>query len=158
MIALPGPFACRRLGVSGQCRPRCGRVAFTLQRFRRCGRPLGGGLPVSVRPFGEVALGLLSRSLRSLTLLRCCQLHACAPRLRKTDSDGLLCRPRSMLAFANVFHFLTNELARLGGRGLAFALRFTRTFNCFLFRHAVCSARKHPNRRPILQSMSSNIR
>lgn len=40
-----------------------------------------------------------------------------------------------MLAFANVFHFFTHELARLSGRRFAFTLVLARTFNWFFFWH-----------------------
>jgi hypothetical protein len=40
-----------------------------------------------------------------------------------------------MFSFSNMFHFFAHELSRLSRRGFAFALVFTRPFNCFFFWH-----------------------
>jgi hypothetical protein len=40
-----------------------------------------------------------------------------------------------MFSFSNMFHFFAHELSRLGAGGFAFALVFTRSFNCFFFWH-----------------------
>jgi hypothetical protein len=40
-----------------------------------------------------------------------------------------------VFAFPNMFHFLTHKLTCLGGRRFAFALVFSRAFNCFFFWH-----------------------
>jgi hypothetical protein len=42
---------------------------------------------------------------------------------------------RAVFAFPNVFHFLAHKLASLSAGGLAFALVFTRSFDCFFFWH-----------------------
>jgi hypothetical protein len=40
-----------------------------------------------------------------------------------------------MFTFANMFHFLAHELARLSRRRFAFALIFVGSFDCFFFWH-----------------------
>jgi hypothetical protein len=40
-----------------------------------------------------------------------------------------------MFTFPNVFHFFAHKLARLSRRRFAFALVFSRAFNCFFFWH-----------------------
>ena len=40
-----------------------------------------------------------------------------------------------MFAFVDVFHFFAHKLAWLSRRGFAFALVFSRAFQCFLFWH-----------------------
>src|SRR3972149_1336586 len=50
------------------------------------------------------------------------QLHAGAARLRQADRDGLLRGPGAVLAFANVVHLFTHELAGFCRWRLALAL------------------------------------
>src|SRR3954466_9299162 len=68
-----------------------------------------------------VALGLAARRGGCLALRGRLEIDAGAPRLREPDRDGLLRRPRTVLAFADVLHLLAHELARLGRRGFALA-------------------------------------
>jgi hypothetical protein len=81
-----------------------------------------------------------SRFLGRRTLARRFQPDAGAPRLGKTDRNRLLRGTRSMLAFTNVLHLLTYELARLCAGGLAFASIPSRSFECALLRHVLISA------------------
>src|SRR5687767_10633518 len=80
------------------------RLRVTRERLVRRGRALPLRLP-----------------LRGAPLLR--QLHARLPRLRQTDRDRLLRRPRAVLAFTNVMDLLAHELARLRAGRLALTLR-----------------------------------
>jgi hypothetical protein len=51
------------------------------------------------------------------------QVDASPPGLGEPDRDRLLGRARPMLATADILDFFADELARLGGRGLAGAFR-----------------------------------
>jgi hypothetical protein len=63
------------------------------------------------------------------------QLYSGPSRLGQTNGDRLLWRSGAMLAFPNVFHFLSHKLARLSTGRFAFALVLARSFNCFFFWH-----------------------
>ena len=109
-----------------------------------------------------------STGLRCGILPRRRQLHSCPPRLRQTDRDRLLGRPRAVLAFTNVVHLFTHELAGLRGRGFSRLLVRAGAPHRFLLRHSLtpsastrnagtqivdvidawpvpCSARRHVN-------------
>src|SRR5262245_14928327 len=126
----------RTMCVSRDRSGRSGRRPFVLQGFadrarasRR--RPV---FPVILSLAG-VATGVLSRLLRHGAWSWRPDLDARASSLGETDRDRLLGRPRPVLAFANVVELLPNELTRLGGRGLALALRLAGTLQGFLLRH-----------------------
>ena len=63
------------------------------------------------------------------------ELHPRAPRLGETDSDRLLGGTRTMLPFADVMHFLANELSRLGRGGFAPLLVPASSCDCSLLWH-----------------------
>jgi hypothetical protein len=63
------------------------------------------------------------------------QLYSGSTCFRETNGDRLLWRSGAVFAFANMFHFFANKLARLCGRRFAFALVFACAFNCFFFWH-----------------------
>ena len=89
---------------------------------------IGGGsralrrsfLPRRALSLSNVPLGL-SCWCRCSTFSRRRQANSSPPRLRQTDRDGLLGRPRAVLAFADVVHLLLHELAGL--RAGRFSLR-----------------------------------
>jgi hypothetical protein len=102
----------------------------TANRTRPPGRGPSRSMPA--RPCG--VLGALLRScFRAGWWTR--ELHAGAPRLRETDRDRLFRRSRPVLAFANVVHFLTNELAGLCRWRSASALRLASTCDGGFFGH-----------------------
>src|ERR1700686_2739744 len=100
---------------------RGGGVAFMLQLFAHGPRPLCGRLGVRLRLL-EVMLGPRSRAGAGTALRRRRQLHARPPCLRQADSDGLLRRPRAVLAFADVLDLFMYEFASLRRRRLTLAL------------------------------------
>src|SRR6187397_1400258 len=80
-----------------------------LRSRARCGarRPLSLARPIGLcRGFAGLSTDTARRWL---------QRYARAPRFRQADRDRLFCGLGSMLAFADVMHFLTHELA--GRRG-----------------------------------------
>src|SRR5690349_20151251 len=58
------------------------------------------------------------------------------PRLRETDRNGLFGGTRSVLPFADVLYFFTDEFSGLGGSGLAAAGISPSFSDCGFFRHA----------------------
>src|SRR4051812_19459092 len=62
--------------------------------------------------------GALARALLGLALLGWRQVDARAPRLGKSDGDGLLRRARAVLAVADFLDFFVHEFAGLRGRRL----------------------------------------
>ena len=87
----------------------------------------------------HIAFGFAPCLLRCLSLGGRFQLHPGAPSLGQSNRDGLLRRSRTMLAFANVMHFLADELSRLRRRSLAFPLVLASSFNRFTLRHLLLS-------------------
>jgi hypothetical protein len=89
---------------------------FTAQRAahgsRSRRRPTARAAPAP----GKITLRLFPSACRRSS---CRQPDARTTRLRETDGNGLLCRPRPVLPLANVLHFLAHELARLCRRRLA---------------------------------------
>ena len=82
---------------------------------------------------GEIALGLAACARRSSLFGR--ELHSGAARLRQADGNGLLRRPRAVLALANVVHLFAHELAGLRRRRLSLARILVRALDRFSFRH-----------------------
>src|SRR5258708_766002 len=111
-------------------------MAFPLQRFRnrlgpaRIGLLLGAALALAIGGFGA-----FTGSLGRLTFRRRRQLDAGAASLGEPDGDRLFRRAGAMLAFADVFHRLANEFARLGCRRLAFPFVLAGTFDGLLLGH-----------------------
>src|SRR5690348_16015355 len=89
----------------------CSAVPLALESVSRSSRSLSRGLLscAALAP-AVIALGLRSR----LPAFRRSQLYAGAPRFGKTNCNRLLGASRTVLAFANVVHFLVYEFARLG--------------------------------------------
>src|SRR5207253_3152549 len=133
--ALPGG-AMRLLRQRGvRC---CGR-SFSFQGAMNRTRPLGRGwalrrCTVAAR-IG--ALGTLARPFAGFAFPRRRQIYARAPCLRQTDGDRLLGRTRSMLAFADVVHFLAHKLTGLCRGRLPLALILPRPLERFSLWHGV---------------------
>jgi hypothetical protein len=64
-------------------------------------------------PFAQCTLRGAASPFRRCTLLRHRKLDACLARLRQPDRDRLLCRARTVLAFANVIDLFANEFTGL---------------------------------------------
>jgi len=92
---------------------------------------------------------LLSRAVCRLRALACLwrgvlwrrQVHAGAAGLRQPNRDCLFRRASAMLALADVFHLLADELAGLRRRSFPLAFIFPRTFECFSVGHVPPSRR-----------------
>ena len=137
-----GLSACRPLGARGLPRRRGplggrtgtgGGVSVPGERAMRRSRmslspkrTLDGGRATLRRP---VPGALRTARARSMRLGRCScapsaarDLYARPSSLRKADGDGLPGRPCTVLALADVVHFLFHELSRLSRRGFSFTL------------------------------------
>src|SRR5258705_571385 len=103
-----------------------------------------------LRPFHHVvgALGRLTGILRCLTLARRLEGHPRAPGLRETDGDRLVGRLGAVLAFADVVHLFTNELAGRRGRPLALAEVFLRALEGLLLWHGYLLGHRDSGLRP----------
>src|SRR6185503_14141024 len=122
----------RALRLARKSRVRGGRVAFLLEALQHRARAARRWLRVAPA-LRAVARGLLPGPPRAG--LRGRQLDAGATRLRQADGDGLLGRPRAVLALADVVHLLADELAGLGRCRLALALVSPRSLDGFLLWH-----------------------
>src|SRR5437868_2436143 len=103
------------MGLSRKCPMRGGGMPFTLERMLDGQRTPGTRLSLRRRTVPALigSLRTFARFFADLALLRRLQIDASPPRLRQADRDRLLGRPRAMLAFADMVHFLADELAGL---------------------------------------------
>src|SRR5579859_6387923 len=100
-------------------------LSFPLEGFLSRFRP-GWRRLVRVFPGFQVLLGLVHDLVRILALLWRIEIDAGSSRFRQSDCDGLLGRPRSVLAFADVVDLFADELTRLRRCRLTFALVLAR--------------------------------
>ena len=163
--ACPGGLLCRGLPACGslgtRCLPRgCRAVRGGPPGGRRRGLPREGtaggrrmplvleglaGRPRATRgrrparaPSATsrvVGLGLSTCLLGGGAPLRRRQRDARAPRLRQTDRDRLLRRPRPVLSGADVVNLFSHVLSRLSRRGLPLGLVALRSSSHSLFGH-----------------------
>jgi hypothetical protein len=125
---------CYPLGVSRQRSLRRCSTALALERaFRRAGAFAGRLFAAPSSAFCEIALCLTFCSF--FAALRRRQFYSSTPSLRQSNGDRLLWRSGAVFTFPDVFHFFAHKLARLSRRRFAFALVFSRAFQCFLFGH-----------------------
>jgi hypothetical protein len=110
-------------------------MAFAFQGPEHRSRTRSGRPSISLQAFCTVALRLVAGALRCIAFTRFRQLHACAARLRKSDSDSLLGIGGAMLSFANVVHFFADKFAGLSAGRFAFFSVSLGAFNYFLFWH-----------------------
>ena len=131
------PCSRRSPGLPRQAAMRGRRTAFPLQCTQDSPRPPCRRLPVrAALPLGVIALSLSSSPGRSFAPLGRRQFHARATRFRQADRNRLLRRPRSVLAFANVFDLFAHELAGLRSGRLAASRSSSGPFHGPLFRHS----------------------
>jgi hypothetical protein len=83
----------------------------------------------------QITLGLAGGAGGCLPVARRLQFHPRAPGLRESDSNGLLGRRRTMLAFSHMVHFLAHEFSRLCAGRFSFAGILASAFDGFAFRH-----------------------
>src|SRR5579871_1728027 len=89
-----------------------------------------------------VTFCLLSCARRRPSFARRWKVDAGSSRLRKSDSDCLLRRCRTVFSFSNMVHFLANELTCLRAGGFSFAGVFLCAFERLFIRHTtllICS-------------------
>jgi hypothetical protein len=80
---------------------------------------------------------LLSRARRRPSFARRWKVDAGSSRLRKSDSDCLLRRCRTVFSFSNMVHFLANELTCLRAGGFSFAGVILCAFERLFLRHTI---------------------
>ena len=129
-----GPASGGRTRLPGQRFPRSRAMAFAPQGALRGSRTLWRG------PSRAASTGLrrgpgtpLCRRLRARR--RPTELDARSTGLRESDRNRLLARARAVLPFADVMHFLADELTSLRARRFPLPPVSPRALNRHLFRH-----------------------
>src|SRR5258708_17541055 len=104
---------CATSGFPRERRMRNRAAAFAAQSVGSRAGTLCRWLSPPAAAFAQVALSLATNLLRGSSLCGRRKLDTRSPRLRQTDSNGLLGRSSAVFAFAYVLNFLANEFARL---------------------------------------------
>lgn len=129
-------FARSRMRLARERAMRSRGVRLAAQSFFHCARSCRRRLLFALaRAFGGIAHRLFPHFGRGRSFFRRRQFHPGTPRFRKADRDRLFRRARTVLAFADVIHFLADKFARLGRRRFSFALVFAGPFHRFFFWH-----------------------
>ena len=125
-------------GLLGQGRPAGTAATLALQCVANSAGPTQVGLALRLAlALRKIARGLAAGALTGATLSGRRQPHPGTPGLGETDGDGLLGIAGTMLALADVVHFFSDKLPRLGGGGFAAALIGLRPLQGGFLRHMV---------------------
>jgi len=115
---------------------RGGGAALFLESIRGgTGSPGGRLTGGSALPLAVILFGFFAGAGRCLASARGREFHSRAAGFRKSDRDGLFGGGCSMLAFADVMHFLAYEFSRLRTGRFPFPCILAGAFDCFSLGH-----------------------